>query len=519
VSDLFEEAEKAALGAVEGLLPPSWKRAIEVVTAPIPPTPTRTVCAPSGPAVERLERIEHIVVLMLENRSFDHMLGYLSLSPAEGGKDRQDVDGLRGPGVNFNQADGSTYPIRRLTVTQFGGEAEDPDHSGASVDEQLKGGTMGGFVENFKRASGARAVTLGVQPPEPDLVMRYYTAQELPVYDLLAREYSVVDRWFSSVPGATWPNRLYAAAGRAAGTRDDISPPLYSLPSFARYLDKHKVSWRWYSFDPGTLRLIDPEYRLGSHGNFAYLDARKLSPGEAAIGELTEEGPSFLDDVAAGRLPQVSWIDPRFKDLKVLGPNSNDDHPPSDVRAGQDLVLTIYRALRAAPTWENTLFVITYDEHGGFYDHVKPPTAVDEDAGFQRLGVRVPALLVSPRVPQGRSSSALHPTLHFDHTSIIKTILTRFCRTPDGQIPVLSARVAAAEHLGSLLSDAPARVDVPDDTAVVNQLVQWRQGFAAARFDQPGPLVEGLEQLTDFQSGFYEGARLLRRAGLPGAHP
>jgi phospholipase C len=239
------------------------------------------------------------------------------------------------------------------------------------------------FVSNFARISKARAAKLGVPVPEPGLVMGYYDADDLPVYDHLAAEYCVVDRWFSSVPGATWPNRLYSLAGRAAGSRDDVSPPIYALPSFVRYLDEHQVDWRWYSFDPGTLRAVDPAYRLGNHHRFSFVDSRKLSTLERAVGELTEEGPSFLDDVAAGKLPAVSWIDPRFKDLRVLGPDSNDDHPPSDVIAGQDLVLTIYHALSSAETWAKTLLVITYDEHGGFYDHVPPPAAVDYDHEFQ----------------------------------------------------------------------------------------------------------------------------------------
>jgi phospholipase C len=140
--------------------------------------------------------------------------------------------------------------------------------------------------------------------------MGYYDGEDLPVYDHLAAEYCVVDRWFSSVPGATWPNRLYAVTGRGAGSRDDVSPPIYGLPSFARYLDASNVSWSWYSFDPGTLRAIDPQYRLSNHHRFSYLDSRKLSTLERAAGELMQEDASFLDDVAKGELPQVSWIDP-----------------------------------------------------------------------------------------------------------------------------------------------------------------------------------------------------------------
>ncbi len=150
--------------------------------------------------------------------------------------------------------------------------------------------------------------------------MGYYDSEDLPVYDHLAAEYCVVDRWFSSVPGATWPNRLYAMCGQAARSgRDDASPPIYALPSFVRYLDEAQVDWRWYSFDPGTLRAADPEYRLSHHDRFGYVDARKLSIREEVVGKLTEKG-SFLDDVAAGQLPAVSWIDPRFKDLQRARP-------------------------------------------------------------------------------------------------------------------------------------------------------------------------------------------------------
>ncbi len=520
MSDFAEHAERAALRGVAHLLPSKWREIVDLIDAPVSPAPTRTIPAPSDPAVARLQGIDHIVVVMLENRSFDHMLGYLSLPAEMGGKGRADVDGLQGPAINFNSFENSDYAIHHLDRTVFSGEVEDPDHSGRSVDEQLAGGGKG-FVANFARISAARAVKSSSPVPvrDPGLVMGYYDAADLPVYDHLAAEYCVVDRWFSSVPGATWPNRLYSIAGRAEGSRDDVSPPIYALPSFARYLDQHQVDWRWYSFDPGTLRAVDPAYRLSNHHRFAFVDSRKLSTLERAVGELTEEGPSFLDDVASGNLPSVSWIDPRFKDLRVLGPDSNDDHPPSDVLAGQDLILRIYHALSSnSATWAKTLLVITYDEHGGFYDHVAPPAAVDEDPGFQRLGVRVPALVVSPRVAAGASSTTLlGPEFHFDHTSIIKTILTRFCNT-GGQIPALTARVAAANHLGSLLSD-PVRDSVPDHGALAVRMAEWQQQWTAARFADPVAAVGQPKRLTDFQTGFYDMARLLRRAGLPGAHP
>ncbi len=485
----------------------------------MPPTPPERIPAPTDEAAGRLGAVEHIVVVMMENRSFDHMLGYLSLPTSLGGRGRGDVDGLRGPEQDFNLHAGQRHAIHHLDQTQFDGEAEDPDHSGESVDEQLSNGGQG-FVDNFARISAARAKQLGVPAPDPGLVMGYYDSEDLPVYDHLAAEHCVVDRWFSSVPGATWPNRLYAMAGRAAGSRDDEPVPIYCLPTLLRYLDEANVNWRWYSYDPGTLRAADPEYRLSHHDRFGYVDQRKLSIDETAVGRLAEKG-SFLDDVAAGKLPQVSWIDPHFKDLRVLGPVSNDDQPPSDVLAGQDLILTVYHALSSNPdTWAKTLLIIVYDEHGGFYDHRAPPPATDEDPNFARLGVRVPALLVSPLVAPGSTSTALlGPDFHFDHTSIIKTIFTRFCQV-DGQIPPMTARVAAANHLGHLLVDGEPRADVPDHDDAIKALTDWRSGWTQARFSSnPVAAANPPRELTEFQNGFYEMARLLRHAGLPGGHP
>jgi phospholipase C len=515
---MWSDAERAALRGVAHLLPEHWRQVIDVAAAAVPPTPEQRVPAPDDPAAKRLDQLEHIVVVMLENRSFDHMLGYLSLPAALGGRARGDVDGLRGPEVNFNDHAGARYPIHHLEQTQFDGEAEDPDHSGEAVDQQLAN-DGGGFVDNFAAHSTATARKLGVAVPDPGLVMGYYDGDDLPVYDHLAAEYCVVDRWFSSVPGATWPNRLYALAGQAAGSRDDIAVPIYALPTFARYLDEANVDWRWYSFDPATLRAADPEYRLSHHDRFGYVDARKLSIEEEVIGKLTEKG-SLLDDIAAGKLGQVTWIDPHFKDLSVLGPDSNDDHPPSDVLAGQDLVLTIYHALSSNPaTWRKTLMIIVYDEHGGFYDHVAPPAASDDHPDFRRLGVRVPALLVSPLVAPGSTSTALlGEDFHFDHTSIMRTIFTRFCQV-DGQIPAMSARTVAANHLGHLLLEGEPRHEVADQGAAIQRLTDWRTGWAQARFTDPTAAANPPRELTDFQNGFYEMARLLRRAGLPGGHP
>ena len=231
--------------------------------------------------VANLEKVDHIVVLMLENRSFDHMLGYLSLEAARG-----DVDGLRGEFAN--EHDGRSYPIL-----------------------QIGDGAMNGFVTSFAGTLSRR----GVQEGDPARVMGYYNAADVPVYDHLAREFAVCDRWFSSVPGATWPNRLYAICGRAAGSRDDLPhnrPPLYSQPSFMRHLDAHSITWRWYSFEAGTLRFADAHYTLGHHDRFAFFSTTNLNWKTGLEVRINPQAASFLEDAARGTLPSVAWIDPNF---------------------------------------------------------------------------------------------------------------------------------------------------------------------------------------------------------------
>jgi phospholipase C len=469
-----------------------------------------------------LAKIEHIVVLMLENRSFDHMLGYLSL---EGG--RSDVEGLKAGMAN--EYGGRSYPIHHLDRTAFL-PLEDPDHSGEATSVQIARGAMSGFVDSF----AAKLAQRGAPDHDPSLVMGYYNAGDLPVYDHLAAEFCICDQWFSSVPGATWPNRLYSIAGRADGSRDDKpsgQPPLYDLPSFVRHLDAHHVGWRWYSYDPGTLRCVDKHYWLTHYDRFAYVDKTKLSwQTEAAqLPVIDAASSSFLEDAAKGKLAPVSWIDPNFKDLNLYGGDSNDDHPPSDVHDGQLLVLSVYHAIASSPLWEKTLLVVTYDEHGGFHDHVPPPPAEDDDpAQFGLYGIRVPAIVVSPWVPQRFASSTL-----FDHTSIIKTILLRFCGEADleakgshlphalawldaGHPHYMGKRTAAANDLGVLLTEttprpAPARDSLIDDAAT-RKAAQMK----AALTSTP---TAGASPLTDLQVSIALAARELRGKGLPPAQP
>jgi phospholipase C len=488
-------------------LPPNLKRGADVLSTPPAPTPTTTVAVTADETIANLDKVDHIVILMLENRSFDHMLGYLSLEAG-----RKDIDGLRGSEKNTYQ--GRDYGIHHLDRTAWTGELEDPCHGPDCIDLQLKDSNSGFVASYAEYLAEYQAQNGPAANADPGLVMGYYNAEDLPVYDHLAREFCVCDRWFSSVPGATWPNRLYALTGRAAGDREDANPPLYNLPSFIRFLDQRSVDWGFYSFDPATLRLVDAQYRLSHHRHFSYVDRRKLSSRERFAGDVFGEESSFLDDAAAGTLPAVCWIDPHFKDTRVFGPDSNDDHPPSDVLAGQALVLDIYHALRSSPLWKKSLLIVTYDEHGGIFDHVSPPPAPDDDPEFRRYGVRVPALIVSPWI-EAASVAPREPV--FDHTSIIKTVLLRFCREGN-RIPDLGARVTAAHHLGGLLDRDGARNDVASHEAAKAQIVAWRSSFSEQRYADLEPQLDP-RPLTHLQNGFLQATRALREAGLPAGHP
>jgi phospholipase C len=453
--------------------------------------PSRRLNPGLDPTVDNLSRIDHIVVLMLENRSFDHMLGYLKLEAG------LPVDGLDASMSNSHA--GKTYRVHHLKSTKLTKD-QDPGHGGADVKEQLANGN-GGFVSNYAKHNP--------KDPNRGTVMGYHNGTDLPVYDHLAREYAVCDRWFCSVPGATWPNRLYAVCGKVAGRKDNKRRPLYALPSFVRHLDRAKVSWRWYAHEyVATLRLSDERYRLSlSTRNFRYFDRRT-----AALGR------SFLEHAADGNLASISWIDPNFVDFDLLGPaGSNDDHPPSDVKAGQKLVLALYTALASSPKWSKTLLVVTYDEHGGFFDHVPPPAAKDDRAAFRSYGPRVPALVVSPWISRGTISHQL-----YDHTSILKTILLRFCRKPDGSIPNMGARVANADHLGGLLTLRRARPKPrpPALKPLIKLTSQWQSDELEEKLlTQAAGRPPRDVELNELQEGYLKAKDKVRRDGVPAGMP
>jgi len=501
--------------------------------SPIDPAPVA-----KDEALDRLRSVKHIVVLMMENRSFDQMLGFLE---GEGLK----VDGLGSAKPNFDRekreykpfewGSGQTMPP---TPPELKPKILDPCHSPDCVGTQLEKDNTG-FVKNFaatRKDENGQQVEL--DPEFLKVPMGHFGAQHLPVYRHLAHNFCVCDAWHSAVPGDTWPNRLFALAGEESekvgykrgfwsgllarvqglpGVKGLRDAPLYAVEAFTRQLEDRQ--WRWYSQDPATLRAADGSYRQIrnlNRDNFAFFEKTKLSWNEDLLNAALDTHDSFLDDAAKGQLRDVSWIDPNFADLHVLHPNSNDDHPPADIKAGQALVLEVYEALANSPNWEDTLLVIVYDEHGGFYDHVAPP-AVDDGSGYPTLGVRVPALVVGPRVPK----MVAHQT--FDHTSLIATILRRFAADPDQAMSRMPKRVQEAPDLGALIAPAP-RSDLPETTALREEIERWRSEARRVRraVDGRAPHGEGAGNrvvLHDFQEEFLKFALAMRDAGLPPGQP
>jgi phospholipase C len=505
-------------------------------------------------ALHNLKQIKHIVVLMMENRSFDQMLGFLT----KNGR-LDDVAGLTGTEVNYDE-DGKPHEVFEWPPEQtsfhppqdLSGKVLDPCHGPACVEEQVAeyhGQTPGGFVKNFVSTRNQGGKPVAIPDEYRRLPMGYYSEAHLPAYDLLARQYCVCDAWHASIPGDTWPNRLYALAGRDGdpvankpGVLHDLvkwlkivpgigklaNAPIFDVDAFTQQLAPRQ--WRWYSHDPATLRAADGEYRKFKlmRENFAYFNRKRITLiTEALEAAAVELHDSFLDDAAKGQLRQVSWIDPNFIDLSVLDPNSNDDHPPSDVRAGQALVLELYEALVNTSEWEDTLLIVVYDEHGGFYDHIPPPVVRSADPSTHpTLGVRVPALIVGPRVRK----HVCHDTL--EHTSLIATILRCFAEEPDQAIANMPARVHDAPHLGSLLEDEP-RADLSDRGRLREQIAEARKqldGWRArarqarrAREGEPSDEIDGgagqHQELLDWQEQFLGFALTMRDSGLPPGQP
>ena len=346
--------------------------------------------------------IDHIVVLMMENRSFDHMLGWLP-----------GADG-RQAGLTYTDETGAAFDTYPLAPDFQGCGHPDPDHSYEGGRIQYNEGACDGWL----RAGESDLYAIG-----------YYTAADLPFFAGATRDWTTCDRFFSSVLGPTFPNRFYLHAGQTDRITNtfDIS----ELPTIWDRLIDRKVSCRYYFSDAPFLGLWGTKYVSIS---------RHIS--------------SFFEACRTGRLPEVSFVEPRF--LESSTGLSTDDHPHADVRNGQAFQNLIYSAVTNSPAWHNTMLVFIYDEWGGFFDHVPPPTAptsaIDRAAGNAdgRLGFRVPAIIVAPFARRGAVDSTT-----FDHTSVLRFIEWRWKLDP------LTTRSATANNIAEILDFSTRNLGAP----------------------------------------------------------
>jgi len=404
--------------------------------------------------------IEHVFVLMLENRSFDHMLGFSGIegADAESGAPTT-VLGL--DGGQSNDAGGQHYTAKTPApfVVDF-----DPGHGFADVLEQLAGPgsnyTAGGQYPtcvNTGFAANSLANMRGGVVSSPGAVLAAYSPAQLPVINALAREFAVCDHWFSSLPGPTWPNRMFVHAATSGGL-DDSPTSLQSLEAlllgyrFANgtiydQLDNHHIPWSIVEGDA-----LPQSLSLGGMVGRA-LDGRFISMS------------TFLTRIADPAFSDAyTFIEPNYGHVLADGRNfkcGNSQHPLDDVTRGEQLVKTVYEAVRQSPHWLKSLLVLMYDEHGGFYDHVPPPLAMAPGdnwiAGlnrhgftFEQLGVRIPAVIISPYVKRGIIDHTV-----FDHASISATLAALF------KLPTLTNRDKKAATLGHLFSVEQPRDDAP----------------------------------------------------------
>jgi phospholipase C len=380
-----------------------------------------------------MDEIRHLIVLMLENQSFDRLLGYLDL-----GDPAQKVEGLTGTETNpvSPPVDMTSVPVQRTMDPSAYVTEPGPGHDFEDINEQLFGDrvprdtsvpTNAGFVLNYSRQIGPGGRPLADRGRE---AMQCLDPTLVPVLAALARNFTVCDHWFASVPGPTWPNRFFLHAGTSKGFLETPEVPglftsqfwtsPYDMPTIFENLTERGLTWTVYFDDYAqafALRRLHP-----------YVDR-------------FQRYEQFARDIAGGTLPTYAFIEPRS--FSAPGYPANDQHPPHDLREGEKLIAEVYDMLRADDRiWRQSLMIVLYDEHGGFYDHVPPPSVVAPDDSrarpsgfrFDRLGVRVPAILVSPWVAAGHVDHSV-----YDHTSVPATIKKMF-----GLPRFLTARDAAA---------------------------------------------------------------------------
>jgi len=365
-------------------------------------TTTRAAALPS-PATSGLD---HIVFVCMENRSFDHYLGWLP-----------GADG-RQAGLSYADDKGVRHPTHHLT-TRNGCGFNDPDHSYEGGRIQFAKGRLDGFRKGTN----------------DDFALGYYTEADLPFYSQLVKQATTYDRWFAPILGPTYPNRFYTHS--AFTDRIDNVSRFSALPTI------------WDSLS-----------RAGVSANYFYSDIPFLALWGEKYLPISRPYADFLAQAASGTLPAFSYVDPLFLGEDQGG--SNDDHPHADIHRGQALLWQIATAIAQSPAWSKTALVITYDEWGGFFDHVRPPRFPDDhdpgpgpDRG--QAGFRVPSFTLSPFARRGAVDSVVS-----DHTAALKLVEWRYGLKP------LTKRDAAARNLVATFDFAKPNLAVPTFTPVAD---------------------------------------------------
>ena len=392
-----------------------------------------------------LAGIDHVIVLMMENRSFDHYFG--SRQVLEG----LPVNGLTGTEQNLGL---DLKPVQVFKLDDL--EPPSPPHEWDSCHVQFNLGDNSGFVfENEKSNPGFGAQAMG-----------YYVREQLPVLYGLADGFTLCQRWYASVMGPTWPNRYYMHAADSDGGKSNFPTPF--LTTLWHRCDEAGITSRMYWSDvpwvAGAFPLVPTVWS-------------KLAKDYEGFNLNALQNPYNMDrffaDCEAGDLPNFAILDPGF--------TSNDDHPSHNIQLGQILIGTIYKALAESPAWAKTLFIITYDEHGGFYDHVPPPETIDARPEFTQMGFRVPAIVIGPSVRRGCVND-----LQFEHCSIGKTLMTRFGVKPLNERMAQAADVSSCIHPDYIDNPQPGPpvplvdASISDLLAQVGRTTSQPELFAAA---------------------------------------
>ncbi|MBX3188720.1 MAG: alkaline phosphatase family protein [Labilithrix sp.] len=431
---------------------------------------------------QQLHKYEKFVVLVMENRSFDHYFGHLSMPRSKGGEGRGKwdgrtpdpegklVDGLTGDEFNPD-LNGNKVGVWMPTDQELG----DIDHEWEGCHQQWNAGKNDGFITNHERDllrlndndASTKALCWGTkgndgQPKCGDLKdpMAIYTRKDTKIFHSLVDNYTLCDRWFASVMGPTWPNRFYLNGATAHGHKSNKPAWGQGENTIWGVLRKRCISSRCYYADVPWIDGAYPGGVIGRTINTARVfDNQPLAPVRGFVPEFVRQAldyDTFETACREGTLPSVSFIDPGFSSIP------NDDHPPHDIQAGQTLVAAIYKMLsQNEEQWKKTLFIITYDEHGSFYDHVAPPVVrEDTRADFRQLGFRVPALVIGPYVKKNYVSH-----VQYDHVSPISTLTRRF------NLDTLNDRVRTANDLRDCIDFDALERSVPEPVVLPRTVV------------------------------------------------